>query len=92
MGKWWAHLASPFDGNEGFLYSDGQIRESSILVATHAPSALNELGQVVGFSVTDGNDARLFYSDDDGRTTDLTRWLRTPFNDVAFADPAQTIG
>ena len=40
---------------------------------------------MVGFSAVAGGDFHAyFYSDDDGRTTDLTRWLMTSFGDVAF--------
>ena len=33
-----------------------------------------------------------FYSDDDGRTTDLTRWLMNSFADVAFVETARKMG
>ena len=70
---------------DAFLYSDGQMREVGDLGGDAAsPERINNLGQVVSFSAVAGGDFHAyFYSDDDGRTTDLTRWLTDSFGDVA---------
>ena len=77
---------------DAFLYSDGQMREVGDLGGDAAIALrINELGQVVGFSAVAGGDSHshaFFYSDDDGRTTDLTRWLMNSFGDVASVDQA----
>ena len=54
------------------------------------PLHINELGQVVGFSaVAGGGFHAFFYSDDDGRTTDLTQWLMNSFDDVVSVNETE---
>lgn len=64
-----------------FIFSDGQVRLLPDRVGF--PLHLNELGHVVGLFGTGGGVNAFFYSDDDGRFTDLTQWLMASFDDVA---------
>lgn len=85
-------LGDTFDrrdsGVEPFLYSDGVAHELTALVG-HMPVHLNDLTQVTALS--GGEEAHLvFYSDDDGRVTDLTRWLMNSFDDIASVDVTHT--
>lgn len=66
-----------------FLFDDGQGRELTVL-GDASPQQLNEIGQVIGFSrLGEGVSHAFFYSDDDGRVTDLTQWLMASFDDIA---------
>lgn len=66
-----------------FLFDEGQVRELTVL-GDASPQQLNELGQVIGFSNLGGGVSHaFFYSDDDGRVTDLTQWLMASFDDIA---------